>query len=695
MNWRNANLIFRREVCDQLRDRRTLFMIVVLPVLLYPALGLGLMQLTLQFGRESRTVGIVGYENLPNKPPLLNEAGDRFDVDLFTSPENQRYFEVWRDNSWTVADLRAGRIDALIVVPQGAKEQLANGAQIEIELLRYAANDDSEVAYHAALAFLEAWEKKLIVHRMEQLGKSAEFANPVLIDEESSDISSSEARSGTAWSRLFPFLLVMMSLTGAFYPAIDLCAGEKERGTMETLLITPAARSEIVAGKFLTILLFSVATTVCNLVSMGVTFSQISRAVAENAGEALEQFAPPSLAAIGWMLVLMLPLAAFFSALCMAFAVFARSTKEGQYYLMPMFLIVTPLVFLTMAPGVELTVFYSLVPVTNVALLLRALMLSQYDVASVFMMPVLVPTVLYSYLALRFALDRFNREEVLFREAERFELGLWIRHLLRHKEPTPTGAEAWFCYVMMLLLVWYSQGRLPNTLGGIATSQLGFIAFPPLLMALLLTSDPRRTLGLRLPVLSATCLAILLVFTLHPVVVELGRRYQELFPLSEELQRALLRLLAGTSLTQRLFFLALLPAVCEEIAFRGFILAGLRRRQPTHLAILISSVLFGVFHLIPQQMVTAVLLGLVLAIIATRTGSILPGIVFHALHNGMVLIHGNVGSSDGMAPAAAEPMGWSVPIVVMGALASALLIGALVALRVPPLPAATDGSQRL
>ena len=74
---------------------------------------------------------------------------------------------------------------------------------------------------------------------------------------------------GVLWSRLFPFLLVMMSLTGAFYPAIDLCAGEKERGTMETLLISPASRSEIVLGKFLTVMLASVMTAVLNLAEHG------------------------------------------------------------------------------------------------------------------------------------------------------------------------------------------------------------------------------------------------------------------------------------------------------------------------------------------------------------------------------------------------------------------------------------------
>ena len=89
-------------------------------------------------------------------------------------------------------------------------------------------------------------------------------------------MASLDERGGSVWARLFPFLLVMMSLTGAFYPAVDLCAGEKERGTMETLLISPASRGEIVMGKFLTVVLASMMTALLNLLSMGLTAMQLA-----------------------------------------------------------------------------------------------------------------------------------------------------------------------------------------------------------------------------------------------------------------------------------------------------------------------------------------------------------------------------------------------------------------------------------
>ena len=211
-----------------------------------------------------------------------------------------------------------------------------------------------------------------------------------------------------------------MSLTGAFYPAVDLCAGEKERGTMETLLISPATRGEIVMGKFLTVMLASVTTAVLNLVSMGLTGIVMAGQGAHFGGRAVQHaaavgMAPPTLQSGFWMIVLLVPLAAFFSAICVALAVLARSMKEGQYYMTPLYLICLPLIMLTMVPEIKLNLFYSMVPITGVALLLRALIMGDYRTGAQYFLPVMVPTLVYAWIALRWAVDQFQREEVLFR----------------------------------------------------------------------------------------------------------------------------------------------------------------------------------------------------------------------------------------------------------------------------------------
>src|SRR5215469_5552194 len=114
-----------------------------------------------------------------------------------------------------------------------------------------------------------------------------------------------------------------------------------------------------------------------------------------------------------------MPLSAFFSALCLAVGAYARSSKEGQYYLMPLFLITMPLIFLTLMPGVDLNAFYAMVPVTGVALLLQRLLKASgpEPVPWNYFVPVLAPVLLYAWLALRWAVSQFQREDVLFREA--------------------------------------------------------------------------------------------------------------------------------------------------------------------------------------------------------------------------------------------------------------------------------------
>lgn len=672
--WSNVRLIFLREMRDQLRDRRTMFMIVLFPLLLYPALGLGIVQMTLSFRQERRTVGVLGVENLPTTPPLLSPSAQAFHADLFDNPRDAERYQVSSIVPWTPRDVLTGKIDALLIIPPGTKELLAGDQQIHLRLLRNSTFDSSESAAREVRAVVETWADRIVQFRLKQLGKSDGFRSPVVFDSTDTDLAPAEERIGAAWSKVFPFLLVVMALTGAFYPAVDLCAGEKERGTMETLLITPASRVEIVLGKFLTVSLLSVISTVVNLVSMGLTFVQTS-SLAPEGSSAAEKLAAPSALAIFWMFLLMLPLSAFFSALCMALSIYARSVKEGTYYLMPMFLLVMPLVGLTLAPGVDLSPFTSLLPVANVALLLRALMTHQYHKALVYFLPVLTPTILYGYLALRYAVDQFRREDVLFREAEPLDIRLWVRRLMTNKPATPTSGEAWFCFVLMLLLMWYTRAAMPLNRWSLVISQLLLIAFPAVGLSLLLTRQPRQTLGLERFHAGWLPLAAALALCLHPVVITLGHRIQELAPVSDSIEQALQSILGGASTWTLIVLLALIPAVCEELAFRGIILSGLLRGHPPGRAIVISAILFGVFHMIPQQMVNASLLGIVLGLLLTRSGSIVPGMVFHFMNNALVVLHGV--AVDRWDWDRSYNDGW----VAAGALASALVLGMLASQR--------------
>jgi sodium transport system permease protein len=436
-------------------------------------------------------------------------------------------------------------------------------------------------------------------------------------------------------------MLALWSLAGALYPAVDLCAGEKERGTMETLLITPAGREEIVLGKFLTIWLFSAGTALVNLLSMGLTTWFFSAR--------LPQGALP-IGGLFWCVLLSLPQAALFSAVSLAIGAYARSSKEGQYYLMPLFLVTMPLIFLTLAPGVELNAFYSLVPVTGVALLMQRLMLATAldQVPWVYCVPVFGPIALYSWLALRWAIEQFQREEVLFREAERWDWRLWLRRLFHEKEPLPNTAQALFCFGLILSLRWLSLGlgeRLVPEAHAIIVS-LAFVATPPLFMALLLNTLPGVALYLRWPAWRELGLAALLATLLMPPLAGLAYVTHVWSPHQLSDPHPLARMLHSLSepddaseahLLLALAAYALVPAVCEEIAFRGFILTGLHRRFRPRNAVLVSALLFALYHLNVFLFLPAFGLGVVLGLLTLRSRSLVPGVLFHFLHNALLL----------------------------------------------------------
>ena len=221
--------------------------------------------------------------------------------------------------------------------------------------------------------------------------------------------------------------------------------------------------------------------------------------------------------------------------------------KEGQYYMTPLFMVCMPLIFITLFPGIELNLFYSLVPITGVALLLRALIMGNYDVALRYFLPVMVPTLVYAAIALRWAIDQFQREDVLFREAEQINLYSWFRHLFRDREPQPTGGQATLCFALIMTASWFLLQYLlfrgaTLDIRAVIAGQL-MILIPPLIMAILLTSRPASTLRIAWPQPRYIILAVALVVSLNPLVNELKPLVEWLFPISSVIKLSLSQVL--------------------------------------------------------------------------------------------------------------------------------------------------------
>jgi sodium transport system permease protein len=739
MRWSVVRTIWLREVRDQLRDRRTLFMLVVLPLLLYPLLGIAMAHMSQLFQGQPLTIGVAGYELVEADtffPALVHQEGKsrRFLQSLFYEPQEHDQLRVVlgaqedleealrKDDIHAylvftpefVGDVKAGKqapIDVRLKgeLPQEAGKPLPSGRPGPP--LLSSDDDRSRLAYQRLRPVIREWEAEIARKRMLALGKPADYVRPLIVP-------LLKPKTEKIWSKIFPFLIIMMSLTGALYPAIDVCAGEKERGTMETLLISPASRSEIVVGKFLTVWVFSAAMALLNLASLGVTalvFSEMFASAAALTGS--EGLPAPGLTSILWCVVLLVPLAAFFSAVCLALAVYARSSKEGQYYLMPLMVATMMLTFLSLAPGIELSPVLSMLPVSGAALLLQSLMAAQApeQVPWLYLAPVLIPLAAYCYLALHWAIVQFSREEVLFREAERLDLRLWLARLFREKGPLPTPGMALACFLALLLLRWvlsaYGAGLHPLVL--LAVLQVVGVATPALVMATLLTNSPRLTLRLRWPRLQEDASATgflaqiapqkglslviwslggaVLAVAMHAPLAALLLLLIKQFPgLQEQLEnfKHLVRTIIGpeTPLFNQLLALAVLPAICEELMFRGFILSGLAQRLGVRRAIIVSSILFAFAHLSAFQFLPTLILGLILAMLATRSGSLLPGMVFHLIHNGFITLAANTEYRSGESWTAlfgAHGL-YSWPATIAGLLVAGFVL--LVLLRLPPRP---------
>jgi sodium transport system permease protein len=677
MTLRNVKLILAREIRDQLRDRRTLFVILVLPVLLYPLLGMSFFQVMQFMGQQPSRVLVLGASDGNVLSGLF--AGDRFALELFAQSDQAKLIIVQRESDapktgneaerntreYAWRQVSSGAYDAALyfppdftrrlqdvqrsirqrsktnkISPSSKEEENLTASIPQPDIISSTANEKSKIAALRLRGTLRRWMDLLGKENLKASGIPLAAVQP--FDFKETDVAASAGLQNAAiWARMLPVMLLLWALTGAFYPAVDLCAGEKERGTLETLLSSPAGRIEIVLGKLLTVMLFSIVSALLNLASIGVTGWLIVRG--------LPGFGPPPPLAWLWLVLALIPISALFSALCLALAAFARSTKEGQYYLMPLLMVTLPLVVIPVSPGVELNLGNSLIPVMGAVLLLRTLLEGNSPAVLPYLPVVLAVTLAACLMAIRWAVDQFNSETVLFREGERFSPGVWLRHFLRERRATPTAAAALSCGLLILLVHFFLSFALSSAperfFSGAIATQLAAILLPTLLMTAAAARSPGQTLQLRMPSWQTPIAALALAVVLHPLAQLLQMLVTALYPVSQDMvaqMKGYQKLFATAPFGILVLVIALTPAFCEELAFRGFLLSGFRRLGSKWRAIALSALFFAVTHSILQQSLIAFLMGLVVGYIVVQSGSILPGMIFHFTHNFLLLANSRI-----------------------------------------------------
>ncbi|HKB05270.1 MAG TPA: ABC transporter permease subunit [Gemmataceae bacterium] len=435
-------LIAAREVRDLIRDRRTLLIVLGLPALLYPTFVVVGLAFVVSVMDQKTVIGIAGAEHLPaarahpeallaggtlaveaerrwDDPPLLIDG--QFAPRYLKSDGRTGTLVVRLLPSTDRGPLDGREVDAIVIIPPDVLSGNDRGPRPEVRILGRDGDETSKLAVARVNAVVGQWRDRLKEVRFARRGLPADFDQPVAIidpDDAKPDETRTADELRDVLVKFLPFLLVMWTMAGALHPAIDLTAGEKERGTMETLLICPAGRTEIVAGKFLAVFAFSYASALWNLLWM--------------AGGALLLGAllpSPilSFAGLGWSALLAAPLAALFSSLALGLGAFARSAKEAQYYLMPLMVITLPLSMFALTPGLKLTPLLSAIPVSGLSLILQNLLAVSGEPVSVWSWLFGVGSLMICMgLGLAWASWQFRREAVLFRGDDGPSLrGLW------------------------------------------------------------------------------------------------------------------------------------------------------------------------------------------------------------------------------------------------------------------------------
>ncbi len=405
MNIGNVLLVYAKELRDTIRDRRTILWSILFPVLVIPLLMVGMI------GFVSKTVSKASAETIPvvlqgqqNSPELARRLQEVERFSWLDAPE---------DLDTAIGDKS---VRAAIEIPAGFDETLADGGRPTVVIRYHAGEFKSEMAVRDMKRVTDAYRQELLTTRLAGYGLGREDLEPFGIDQQ--NVASQEQITGRAAGGMVPYIIIVMCLVGAMFPAIDLTAGEKERGTMETILASSVGRVDLVLGKFLTVMTASMSTCILSLASLAVTAVFIVPRLAGpnprgDMQELVDMATGVNPMGILGLLVLILPLTMLFSAVLMSVALFARSHREAQQYVGPLPMVVIVPAMIGMLPGTELTAKTALIPITSTSLAGKELLAGSFAWGPLSV--IFLSSCIYALIALAAAVWQFQREEVLFR----------------------------------------------------------------------------------------------------------------------------------------------------------------------------------------------------------------------------------------------------------------------------------------
>lgn len=617
MNFKTVFIVYRKELLEMLRDKRTIFTTFILPLILYPLLFIG-------FGSI-----------MSRQEQVLEERGAQIAlVDSVQTEVSQSIIESIKDNKGF----------ELIAYTKEAKTLLDEGELQAIVSIADSTNASGLSVYKVSVSFDSSKERNLLVYNKikDSVNQSkdsniASYLETKAIDPgimdfiqvSSVDVASSQKKMGSFLGMFLPYLMIMMLVAGASMVAGDLVAGEKERHTLETLLVSSAGRNELVIGKYLTVITVAMVNVVVNLFSMSFSMQYLLGSAAE-----LGDFT--SIPVWGFLILLaaMIPLATFFAALLMSLSTFSRNIKEAGSYQQPVMIISMLLGMISFLPSVEINTLLSLVPVVNIALLFRAVLTNEFQWLHIFL--TVGSTLILDVIAIWMTIKLFNTESVLFRTDDDTSL----KNVRKEKRNLFNSFNGTVIFAILLALLYYLGQYLQkeDLLNGLIQTQLLVILLPPMLILGIFKLKPKEVCRFKAPKLKEVALVPFIAISASVIVILIMQVINMLFPFPEQYLEQMSKMFEMTdNFWIQLAVIALLPGICEEVLFRGFLIRfyeGYGKKA----AVIISALLFAAFHLDPFRMLPTFLLGLLLGYLTLRSGSILNSMLSHFINNAFALL---------------------------------------------------------
>lgn len=397
--------VYLKELTELLRDKKTLIFVILLPVLIFPVL-FGVMGLVMS--NVSRQA-----EAEEHRYVLINaDKAAEFSDALFYHKNFKKMTTDLTEPAALKQAIRDGKFDVAIVIPADFDPAASNIQQSKWLLIHNSSSQLDMISKHFN-ELLKTYSTKLQQAKLVALGVSVDNIPAVLEPVAVEKLNTAESREniGELIGGWIAYLLIPLCLAGASYPAMDIGAGEKERGTLETLLICPVARTAIVLGKFLTVLTTGLLTAAITVVSFG-SWGYLIGSLA-GVDVVAKTMSTLGLLDLTLILALLIPLTATLAAVLLSLSIYARSYKEAQNYLGPLTIIVLMPLVISILPGIELSWKLALVPVLNVALGIKELVKGTIDYSLLGL--ILLSTVALAGVMITFCISWFQREKVLFR----------------------------------------------------------------------------------------------------------------------------------------------------------------------------------------------------------------------------------------------------------------------------------------